>query len=104
MENTYTSLALNFLCRRNPFDDTPHNDFVFSLMNYQDKKGDEAVEALAGFYLYAIRNIGGQKGSEAIATTFAHDINGANDYLLEPKSISYRDIWTKECDQYGWIK
>lgn len=101
LENKSVRMALNFLCERNPFDDVPHSQYVFSLMNFQDKKGDDALKGLAGFYLYAIRNIGGLKGSEAIATTFAHDLNGANEKFCEPKSSSYVHIWDTEIETYA---
>lgn len=100
MKPTSLELALNFLSNRNPFDDVCHSDYVFSLMNFQDKKGDDAIKGLAGFYLYAIRKIGGQKGSEAIATTFAHDLNGANEKFCEPKSSGYIHVWNEEVETY----
>ncbi len=65
-------------------------------MNFQDKKGDDAVEALAGFYLYAIRNKKGEECSDAIRTTFAHDLNGANQPTCEPRSTDYRSLWLEE--------
>lgn len=96
MLNTPTELAMNFLCKRNPFDDMPQYDYIFLLMDFQDNKGDEALQALAGFYCYAIDNIGGMKGSEAIETTFAHDLGGAKDKFLMPKSSDYKQFWEKE--------
>lgn len=100
--NRTTELALNFLSRRNPFDDVPQTNYAFLLMDFQNNKGDEAIEGLAGFYIYAIDNIGGMKGSQAIETTFAHDLGGAKDKWCEPKSSSYRQIWLEEVDKRGW--
>lgn len=101
MKKNLTELALSFLSARNPFDEVPHSTYVFCIMDLQDNKGNEAVEALAGFYLYAIRNIGGEKGSHAIATTFAHDLSGSNDKWCQPRSFPYRHVWIDEMKHYA---
>jgi len=97
---TTTKFAFKFLCERNTLD-VPQSDYVFALMNFQDKKGDRALECLAGFYIYAIDKIGGSKASKYILETFTHDLSGANDKWCEPRSISYHEFWIKECDKYN---
>lgn len=99
---TRTEFALNFLAKRNPFSgDTSHSEYVFILMNFQDKKGDVAIESLAGFYIWAIDNLKGEKCTNAIRSTFCHDLNGATDKFLEPRSSNYHEFWMKECEKHN---
>jgi len=100
MTNNSTELALNFLCKRMPYEmDMPHEQYVYLLMDFQDKKGDNAIEGLAGFYLFAIRNIGGEKGNNAIHETFVHDLGGRNETSCLPKSDGYIQIWRDEVNK-----
>lgn len=99
--NNSVNAAFSFLCKRMPSDwDCPHWKYVSMLMEFQDKKGDEAIEGLAGFYLFAIRNIKGDDGSKAIHTTFAHDLNERNDAHSLPRSDSYAEVWREEHKKY----
>lgn len=93
MKNT-TQKAFDFLAKRNPFD-LPQAEYIFQLMEFQNQKGDDAIEALAGLYLYAIDNKG-KESSRMIETTFAHDLSGRNDKWCEPRSTHYREFWLKE--------
>jgi hypothetical protein len=86
---TTTEKAFDFLCKRNPLD-VNQITYVLLLMEFQDYKGDEAIEALAGFYLYAIEN---KLPRHEIAGTFAHDLSGRKDEWCEPRSSDYRQFW-----------
>lgn len=89
--------AFDFLADRNVFDDLHQSDWVFNLMNFQDHKGDEALCALAGFYLYVVEKIEGEKEqTRALRSTFAHDLNGATDELLLPRSSNYLEYFTNQ--------
>ncbi|HEY3525883.1 MAG TPA: hypothetical protein VGK47_06785 [Nitrososphaeraceae archaeon] len=95
MQNTSVKAALRFLCQRMPSDlDLHHSDYVQMLMELQEK-GEEYIEGLAGFYLYAIRNMG-ERQSKAILSTFSHDLGGRKDKWCEPRSASYAEIWREE--------
>lgn len=90
-------LAMNFLCKRKPYEwDMPQSDYVFLLMDFEDKKGSEAIEGLAGFYLFAIRKYTGEKQSLAILETFNHDIGERNDPVSLPRSTDFRNTWIEE--------
>lgn len=91
-----TEMAITFLSKRNPFDDVSPTEYSFLLMEFQENKGDEAIEGLAGFYIYAINHFRGEKQHTAIKTTFAHDLNGRNEKSCEPKTSSYRQVWLNE--------
>lgn len=92
--------AFAFLCQRNPID-LDHSRYVSLLMDFQDAKGDEAIEGLAGFYLYAIRNMG-EKSSRAIESTFNHDLSERNDKFCLPRSNGYVQIWRQENEKYDF--
>lgn len=96
---TQTEIAMSFLCKRNPLD-IPQSDYVFLLMDFQEKHGDHALEALAGFYIYSIEHIGGQKGSQAIDTTFAHDLGSLNQKHVLPRSSGYKQFWDEEIQKH----
>lgn len=83
-----TEFALSFLCKRNAFD-IDHPQYVHILMEFLDVKGENALQALAGFYCYAIDNLKGEKCTAAIKETFAHDLNGRNDKYELPRSDEY---------------
>lgn len=96
MENTSVKAAFEFICQRMPSNfDIHQSDYVAMLMEFQAKKGDEYIEGLAGFYLYAIRKLG-KKQSDAIYETFAHDLNGRNDKWCEPRCANYVNVWREE--------
>lgn len=92
--------AFNFLCDRMPTEyDLDRSQWVSVLLRYEDKKGRDAIEGLAGFYLYAIRNLG-EKQSNAIYSTFTHDLNGVDDKWCEPRSMGYIEVWREENAKY----
>lgn len=86
-------LASTFLSTRNPFDEVDQNKWIWLLTQYQEKFGDEGLIALAGFYIYAVQEIGGDRGSNAIQETFNHDIYGMNDKHMLPRSSSYEQFF-----------
>lgn len=97
MENTTSiNLAMNFLCKRNPFDEIEQRHYVFMLMDFEDKKGGEALEGLAGSYLFAIRNFKGDKQHAAILETFTHDLGERHIPTSLPRSDGYKEIWRDE--------
>lgn len=75
--------------------------WVDILMDFQEKKGDEAIEALAGAYIYAVDNLMGEKQSNAIDEFFNHDLGERNDEFSLPRSSSYREFWLKQCEAWG---
>ncbi len=98
MSTPRANKAFDFLATRNVFSDNlEQSDWVFNLMNFQDHKGDEALCALAGFYLYVVKNVDGEeKQTRALKSTFAHDLNGAADEMLLPRSSSYVEYFDQE--------
>ncbi len=77
--------AFEFLCKRNQLD-VEQITWVLLLMEFQEHKGDDAIVALAGFYLYAIEN---KIPHHKIVGTFAHDLSGRKDQWCEPRSSDY---------------
>lgn len=101
-----TSLALDFLADRNPLDDyfETRADWVITLMRYNIKKGNEAIQALAGFYCWMLDNKPmGEKRTHDIRATFSHDIGGMEDKWCQPRSMPYLEIWEQEIERRGWI-
>jgi len=94
--NTPLEHALNFLAKRNPFDNLRQSQYVALLMEYQEKKGDDAIIALAGFYVFAVTKLPPEKRREAILTTFSHDLNGRDDKWMLPRSTNYKDVFMDE--------
>ena len=101
--NKSTEAAFQFLAERMPSEwDIEHSQYIHILMQFQDTHGDAAVEGLAGFYLHAIRKFkGDESSSNAIASTFAHDLNGRMDQHMLPRSNSYIDVWKEEFNKYN---
>lgn len=99
--------ALDFLCSRNIFSDSlTQMDWVCLLMDFQQKKGDDALKALAGFYLWVIKNTGvdcriqtEEEQTRALKSTFAHDLNGRNDEGMLPRSDNYLKFWNEEVEK-----
>lgn len=91
--------AFEFLCKCNPLD-CEQSTYVFMLMDFQEVQGDEAIEALAGFYVWCIDNLKGDKCTHAIVTTFTHDLNGRNDKHMLPRSSDYKKYWDEEVKKY----
>lgn len=93
---TSVEAAIRFLSRRNPFDHIDQIAYAYMLMEFQDKKGDEAIEALAGAYIWAIDHYTGGKQSEMILEVFGHDLGERNNEWTLPRSSSYKQFWDKE--------
>lgn len=99
-----TEMALSFLCKRRPSEgpyseeNMPQYQWVDVLMDFLDKKGEKALQALAGFYLWIVTNKQGESGTRAIVTTFSHDLGGRNDEFQEPRSSGpgYLEVWLEE--------
>ncbi len=87
--------AFTFLCKRNLLD-IDQSEYVSMLMEFQDEKGDYAIEALAGFYIWTINNVSGEKQDQALLETFTHDLIGRNDKFCLPRSNAYKEFWDKE--------
>jgi hypothetical protein len=108
--NPITEMALSFLCKRRPSvgpyaeENMPQYQWVDILMDFLDKKGEEALQALAGFYCYMIDNQserGEDKTSRDIAVTFSHDLGERNDTWSLPRSSGpgYLEYWLKEAER-----
>lgn len=96
--------AMHFLCRRNPFEDIEQIQWVYLLMDTQDKLGDEAIIGLAGFYLWAIGVTNEGKPADstaAIMECFSHDIGERNTKCMLPRSDSYQKFWIAEHQKYN---
>lgn len=98
-----TKNAFAFLAARNPFDSVDNMKYLTMLMDLQDAKGDEAIEGLAGFYIYAIDRKGA-KSTDAIHEVFAHDLGERNDAFSLPRSSDYVQFWQKENERYDHQK
>lgn len=88
--------ALSFLCGRNPFDHIERIQWVSILFDFADIHGEDALAALAGFYLYAIKEIGGEEGHRAIVSTFSHDVLGRKDAFMDPRSSDYAEFFLND--------
>jgi len=104
-----TKYAIRFLSRRQPefgpycFEKCPTVLWYKILDDFILAKGEEALQALAGFYIYAIDHIKEEnKVTNAIAETFSHDLGGMNDEWCLPRSNSYLEFWKKEMDKHEW--
>jgi isocitrate dehydrogenase len=92
-----TEKALNFLSARNPLTEYwSQVTYVTRLMTYINNKGENALQALAGFYVWCLDNLEGEKISDAIASTFAHDLGQQEEKLMLPRSSSYLKFWKQE--------
>ena len=94
-----TKIALAFLSKRNVLSDYwGQNQYVASLNQFAILKGQEALQALAGFYLYCVDTFSDdeKKQSQMISSTFAHDLGQMNDEWMLPRSSNYLKYWKKE--------
>ncbi len=93
-----TDKALDFLAERNVLSKyMGQATYVMHLIAFIDNKGEEALQALAGFYIYCIDHITDEtKQSSALITTFAHDLLGSNIPTMLPRSSEYKEFWDKE--------
>jgi hypothetical protein len=102
--NPLTEMALTFLCKRRPADGPyseermPQHQYVTVLFEFLDKKGEEALQALAGFYCWMIDNKKGEERTRSITTTFCHDLSERDDKFCLPRSSGpgYLEYWQKE--------
>lgn len=109
MKHTSVKSAFSFLSKRMPVDwDISQSDYVGMLMELQDNKGGESIEGLAGFYLYAIRNMDNtgdieneKSASKAIQSTFFNDLNERNKSMMLPRSNDYIKVWREEHLKYN---
>lgn len=108
--STSVKAAFHFLCQRMPSDyELTQSEYVNMLMDLLYCKGGEAIEALAGFYLFAIRNISQAEGAngepskctKSIYQTFTHDLNGRKNKFELPRSSDYLDVWRIEHQKYS---
>lgn len=93
-----TLQAWRLLCARKPFDeeDVTQTNYVMMLMDFLNAKGETAIKKLAGFYLYCINEIETPSAQRmALRSTFWHDLQGANDEFLLPRSDNYLEFWEK---------
>lgn len=93
-----TEAALSFLAKRNVLSDYLHqNQYVFALREFRKKKGDEALQALAGFYLWVINHYRDNETeqTQALVSTFSHDLRGRNNEHMLPRSDNYLKFWTE---------
>lgn len=90
-----TEKALDFLCERNVLSDyLSQEQYFFKLLDFIEYQGGEALQKLAGFYLYCVANIDdAEKQERIVRTTFAHDLGGAKDKLMCPRSDNYLKYW-----------
>jgi len=100
-----TEAAFAFLCKRRPADGPYSHErmeqyqYVMVLMEFQDKKGDDALKALAGFYCWMIDNKKGDDVTRGIIETFNHDLSERNDQWSLPRSSSYGEYWQREMER-----
>lgn len=95
----HAKFAFDFLCKRNPFhiiDEMTQIQYVCHLLDFQKIFGDEGIIALAGFYLYAIKEKLGDEATKAIKTTFVHDLKGMHEKGMLPRSSAYGEVFMNE--------
>lgn len=94
-----TIKALDFLAERNVLNEYLNQvEYVSYLMEFMDTHGEEAIQKLAGFYIYAIEHLDQVKQDRAIVGTFAHDLGGRNDKFMLPRSDNYLKYWLEEME------
>jgi hypothetical protein len=92
-----TDKALFFLAGRNPFrDKMEQSQYAMMLMEYIDHKGEDALQALAGFYIWCIANKKGKEFEYAVRGTFAHDLGEMSETTMLPRSTDYKQFWDEE--------
>lgn len=105
-KQTSSEVAFLFLnnSNRRPevFDDIDLRDYILLLMEFEDIHGPEAIEGLAGAYIYAIDNKEGEEATRMINSVFAHDIGGRKSKMMLPRSSEYVKVWREECSKRGW--
>lgn len=95
-----TKRAIRFLSERNVLADmgVSQSTYVLMLMDYIANKGEDALQALAGFYVWSIdhHEDDEDKRSRLIRSTFAHDLGEQKDKWMSPRSASYLKFWQQE--------
>ncbi len=98
-----TEIALSFLCKRKPsagrFDEMSQTEYALMVMDFLEAKGEEALQALAGFYCYMIDNKKGDECTNGIVETFNHDLGERNDKWSLPRSSTYLKFWKEEVEK-----
>lgn len=93
--NKSTGMAMRFLSHRNPLDVT-QVQYVIMLQEFAVEKGEAALRALAGFYLWIIANKKDEEQTRAIVSTFSHDLGGRFQKHMDPRSSGYEEFWNNE--------
>lgn len=91
--------AFDFLSERMPEafkrNEVTQYQYLRLLMDFEDFKGVEALEKLAGFYVYATDNMKPDEATKAINQVFSHDLYGAKDEWMLPRSDNYLKFWNE---------
>lgn len=105
-DNSKTNAAIQFLVDRwewftTPVEDAPdsYNRLLFlgMLDEFSDTHGEEAIQALAGFIVWAFDNIqDSEKRMKDIKSTIVHDLNGRNEKVMLPRTADYLQAWINE--------
>ena len=95
-----TKKAFEFLCERWTVlilcKEMTRQKFMFMLMDFMERHGEDAVIALAGFYMFVINSNKHTPDSKRsmLYSTFTHDLFDLGQYML-PRSSDYAYFWKK---------
>lgn len=88
-----TQDAFLLLSKANPLD-VDQGKYISLLLGFLNYKGEEALLKLAGFYIYMTGTEGrDDEDGSMLKSTFAHDLYGAEDRFMLPRSDSYINHW-----------
>lgn len=89
-----TEEAFLFLAPKNPLGHYWSDlQYTAMLTSYKKNKGNKALRALAGFYVWVEKNVELEKQGSLLASTFAHDLGQQDDKWMHPRSSSYLKFW-----------
>lgn len=92
-----TSAAMLFLSKRDPLPKWSKQQYLEALDEFLLHKGDKALCALAGFYLYIVGKFANpDKEASALSEVFSHDLHKASDKFMLPRSSNYLKYWEEE--------
>lgn len=92
-----TEEAFFFLAPKNPLlAYWPDSKYIEQLTSYKKNKGAEALQSLAGFYVWTVGNLPKEEQERALTSTFAHDLGQQNDKWMHPRSSSYLKFWKEQ--------
>jgi len=93
--NKETTEAFEFLKEKNVLAEYMNKEkYVNMLVDFVHYQSGEALQKLAGFYLYAVANIyPATKQEFMIRSTFAHDLGQAKVGFMLPRSDNYLEYW-----------